>query len=97
MVTTVNRETESNVAVAAPVSEAAAASVDISAIPETPAELLGQWDAPRRNPMSAIVASLARFCSGLVGPGMTDMDRLNREIAEFQGHAGHARIMSSHH
>ena len=89
MVTTVNRETETSAAVAAPVVEPAAAAtavpaVDISAIPESPAELLEQWDTPKRSFMDVIMAALGRFWDATTGPGKTDLERMNRKIDEHQ-------------
>ena len=85
MVTTVNRETETSAAVTAPVVELAAApAVDISAIPESPAELLEQWDTPKRSFMDVIMAALGRFWDGTTGPGKTDLERMNRKIDEHQ-------------
>lgn len=91
MVTTVTRETESNTAVSAPVAEpvAAAPAVDISAVPESPAELLKQWEAPApKRPLihTVISATLVRVWDAITGPGMTEKDRVRREIAEFNGH-----------
>ena len=86
MVTTVNRETESTVVVAAPVVEPAA-NVDVSAIPETPAELLKQWDSPKRSMLMSIPSAIVSFLCSLSGPGMTDQDRVRREIAENNGYA----------
>ncbi len=87
MVTTVNRETETNVAVAVQVADTesaapAAAAVDISAIPETPDELLKQWDAPRRSFLQAISAALVSVWDSVIGPGKTDQERVNRKIFE---------------
>ena len=89
MVTTVNRETETSAAVAAPVVEPAAATtaapaVDISAIPESPAELLEQWDTPRRSLFQNIMAAFGRFWDATTGPGKTDLERMNRKIDEHQ-------------
>ena len=67
---------------------ATAAAVDVSAIPETPAELLKQWQAPRRPLLHTIVsATLVRLWDALTGPGMTDQQRVNRAIAEHNGYA----------
>ena len=85
MVTTINRETESPVVVAAPAVEPAA--VDVSAIPETPAELLQQWDAPKRSILLSIPAAIVNFWCSLSGPGMTEQGRIRREIAEINGSA----------
>ena len=95
MVTAINRETESNTAVAEPQAAApAAAAVDVSAIPETPAELLKQWDAPeQRSLLSAIPAAFAGLWDAVTGPGMTEQDRLRRNIAE---HNGYARVRGPH-
>ena len=101
MVTANTRETETSTAAsavaverAAPVNGAvidiSADVVDISAVPETPAELLKQWDvpAPRRPLIHAVVsATLVRLWEGITGPGMTQEQRLNRDIAEHSGYA----------
>lgn len=73
--------------VAAPaVTPATAAAVDVSAIPETPAELLKQWPAPRRPLLHTIIsATLVRLWDALTGPGMTEQERTNRAIAEHNG------------
>ena len=100
MVTTLNRETESSAVVAAPVVEPAAAApasapVDISAVPETPAELLKQWQAPApRRPLihTIVSATLVRIWDAIAGPGMTEQDRIRRDIAE---HNGYVRIYGS--
>ncbi len=91
MVTTVDHATESTVATAAPAAESAAV-VDISAIPETPAELLRQWEAPAdvaapRRPLLHVIVStvLVRIWDAIVGPPMTDRQRVNRELAEHRG------------
>ena len=89
MVTTVNRETETSAAVAAPVVEPAAATtaapaVDISAIPESPAELLEQWDTPRRSLLQNIMSAFGRFWDATTGPGKTDLERMNGKIDEHQ-------------
>ena len=79
--------------VVAPVSApaatpATAAAVDVSAIPETPAELLKQWQAPRRPLLHTLIsATLVRLWDALTGPGMTDRQRINRAIAEHNGYA----------
>lgn len=91
MVTTVTRETESNPVMSAPVAEpvTAAPAVDISGVPESPAELLKQWDAPApKRPLihAVVMASLVRIWDAITGPGMTEHDRVRREIAEFSGH-----------
>ena len=94
MVTTLNRETESSAVVAAPVVEPAAAApaaapVDISAVPETPAELLKQWEAPApQRPLihTMIAATLVRIWDALTGPGMTEQERVRRDIAEQNGY-----------
>ena len=67
---------------------ASAAAVDVSAIPETPAELLKQWQAPRRPLLHTVIsATLVRLWDALTGPGMTDQQRINRAIAEHNGYA----------
>ena len=90
MVTTLNRETESNAAVAAPVVEPAApasAPVNISAVPETPAELLKEWNTPRHPLLHTVIAAtLVRIWDALTGPGMTEQERVRRDIAEHKGY-----------
>ena len=101
MSTAITSETETTAAaaatIAAPVAAPAAApaaavasavAVDVSAIPETPAELLKQWPAPApRRPLlhTVISATLVRFWDALTGPGMTEQERVNRAIAEHNG------------
>ena len=91
MVTALKPENEANAAVAenaaAPAATAApVAAVDVSDIPETPAELLKQWDASRKPlPHRVVAATLAPVWNLLTGPGMTQRDRLNREVAEAKG------------
>ena len=90
MVSTATRETESNAAVTAPVVEpvaATSAAVDISAIPESPAELLKRWDAPKRSLIHIIPAAFVRIWDSLAGAGMTEQQRVRRDIAEFNGYA----------
>ena len=90
MVTTLNPKTESSAVVAAPVVEPAAAApasapVDVSAVPETPAELLKQWDtpAPRRPLIHTVVsATLVRIWDTITGPGRTEQERTDRKIFE---------------
>ncbi len=99
MVTTLNRETESSAVVAAPVVEPAAAApasapVDVSVVPETPAELLKQWDTPRRPLLHTVIAAtLVRIWDALTGPGMTEQERVRRDIAE---HNGYVRVRGPH-
>ena len=84
MVTAINPEIEAKSAVA---ETAEAAAVDVSAIPETPAELLEQWEAGRKPSVQAtIVASFVALWNVMVGPGMTERARLEREIAETRGY-----------
>jgi hypothetical protein len=88
MVTAINPETESKSAVAE-TAEAPAqpAAVDVSAIPETPAELLTQWEASRKPSVQAtIVASFVALYNIVAGPGTTSRARLEREIAETRGY-----------
>ena len=95
MVTTVTRETESNTAVSTPVVEpiTAAPAVDISAVPESPAELLRQWDTPKRPLIyTVIMSSVVRLWDAITGPGMTEQARVRRDIAE---HNGRTRVMGS--
>ena len=75
---------------AAPAAAVSAVAVDVSAIPETPAELLKQWPAPPpapRRPLlhTVISATLVRFWDALTGPGMTQQERVDRAIAEHNG------------
>ena len=57
------------------------------AIPETPAELLEQWEATRKPSVQAtILASFVALWNVVAGPGMTDQARLEREIAETRGY-----------
>ena len=96
MVTTLNRETESSAVVAAPVVEPAAAAVDVSRVPETPAELLKQWEAPApRRPLihTMIAPTLVRIWDALTGPGLTEQERVRRDIAE---HNGYVRVRGPH-
>ena len=88
MVTTLNREAESSAVVAAPaVATAPATAVDASSVPETPAELLKQWDTTRHPLLhTAIAATLVRIWDALTGPGMTEQARVRRDIAEHNGY-----------
>ena len=101
MTTTTTRESESTAIVAeplaaptaatAPAAAPSAAAVDVSAVPETPGELLRQWDTARRPLLHTIIAAtLVRIWDGLTGPGMTERERVNRAVAE---HNGFARIL----
>ena len=100
MVTALNTqaENETNAAVA----ETAAASpvvveraapyvadpIDVSRVPETPAELLKQWEAPApRRPLihTILSATLTPVWDAIAGPGMTRQQRVNREVAEYRG------------
>ena len=84
MVAAINPETETKSAVA---ETAEAAAVNVSAIPETPAELLEQWESTRKPSVQAtIVASFVALWNVVAGPGMTDQARLEREIAETRGY-----------
>ena len=93
MVTAQKSEAETTTAVAETaaipnvVVAPAAPAVDISAVPATPAELLKQWDAPAPRPslMQTVVSALAGVWDGITGPGMTQEQRVNREIAEYRG------------
>lgn len=96
MVTALKPEHEANAAVAetaaaptAVVERAAPATapVDISVVPETPAELLKQWDTPRHPLLHTVIAAtLVRIWDALTGPGMTEQERVRREIAESNGY-----------
>lgn len=88
MVTAINPETEAKSAVAE-TAEATTerAAVDVSAIPETPAELLEQWESARKPSVQAtIAASFVALWNVMAGPGMTKRARLEREIAETRGY-----------
>lgn len=87
MVTALKPENEANIAVAEnAAATASAAAVDVSRIPETPADLLKQWDISRKPLLHTVVAAtFVRLWNLLTGPGMTERDRLNREIAEAKG------------
>ena len=96
------------IAAAAPVT-AAPPVVDISKVPETPGELLAEWDRPAPSPTRAvtaapavviappaepkpllhqlIAATLVRCWDAIVGPAMTDRERIRRDIAQHHGHA----------
>ena len=80
MVTTATRQNETDVAVVAPVVETAA--VDISAIPESPAELLEQWDTPKRSFVHIITDVWNHVWDLVTGPAKTDQERVNRKIFE---------------
>ena len=85
MVTAINPETETKSAVAE--AAEASASVDVSAIPETPAELLEQWEAARKpSAQATILGSFVALWNVVAGPAMTDRARLEREIAETRGY-----------
>ena len=73
--------------VPAPVPQSVPAA-DISAVPETPADLLKQWT-PARRPLrrTVIAAAFVRIWDALTGPGMTEQERINRAIAEHRGFA----------
>ena len=76
---------------AAPFAATSAAAVDVSAVPETPGELLKQWDTARRPLLHTVIAAtFVRIWDGLTGPGMTERERVNRAVAE---HNGFARIL----
>ena len=93
MVTAQKTENEATAAVAETTATPAvvvapAPSVDISRVPETPAELLKQWEAPApRRPLihTVISAALVRVWDAIAGPAMTNQQRVNREIAEHRG------------
>ncbi|MCY4416010.1 MAG: hypothetical protein OXE87_06845 [Chloroflexi bacterium] len=80
MVTTATRQNETDVAVVAPVVETAA--VDISAIPESPAELLEQWDTPKRSVVQMIASVWNQVWDAVTGPAKTEQERVNRKIFE---------------
>ena len=91
MVTALNIEKTPRTAVAensAPVMDPpeTVAAADVSAVPETPAELLKQWDVSRKPLIHTIIAAaLVRAWNAIAGPPMTDRQRLNRDIAEARG------------
>ena len=92
MVTALKPEDKANTAVAenavAPAATTApAAAVDVSRIPETPAELLKEWDSSRKPLLHTVIAAtFVRLWNVMVGPGMTERARLEREIAETRGY-----------
>ncbi len=91
MVTTISRKSESSAAANTVLVDrpttSTAAPADISGVPETPAELLKQWDAPRRPLIHTVIsATLVRVWDAITGPGMTDQERSNRTIAEHNGY-----------
>jgi hypothetical protein len=88
MVTAIKPEIETKPAVAEiAVAPAETAAVDVSDIPETPAELLTQWEASRKPSVQAtIVASFVALYNIVAGPGTTARARLEREIAETRGY-----------
>ena len=71
---------------------ARATAVDVSAIPETPDELLKQW-APADKPLlhTVIATGLGNLWSHIAGPGMTAEQRIQREIAEHGRLADYVR------
>ncbi len=89
MVTALRTENEAPTTVAenaAPTKPVA--DVDVSAVPETPAELLKQWDITRRPLIHTVVAATCvRLWNALAGPGMTERQRLTRDIAEAKGNS----------
>ena len=61
-------------------------TVDVSAVPETPSELLKQWDVSRKPLIHTIIAiALVGLWNAIAGPPMTDRQRLHRDIAEARG------------
>ena len=85
MVTAINPEIEAKSAVAE--TAEARPAVDVSAIPETPAELLEQWESTRKpSVQETIIASFVALWNVVAGPAMTDKARLEREIAETRGY-----------
>ena len=68
------------------------ADVDVSAVPETPAELLKQWSAPTKPLIHAVIAAtLVRLWDALTGPGMTERQREQRAMYEHAGFANSVR------
>ena len=82
--TTVNKETENVIAMPlVKETESAAIPVDVSAIPETPEELLKQWTgADKISRVSKLVSGVAAFFAAFSGPPMTDQQKAQRELAE---------------
>lgn len=117
MTTLQERPTETRNAVDAPAAipttiaaPAAPPAVDISKVPETPGELLAEWDRPAPSAVATpavvvaapaidtpaapqpllhqlIAATLLRCWDAIVGPAMTDRERIRRDIAQHHGHA----------
>ena len=90
MVTALKPETEATIEIVeanpATVEAATPAAVDVTGVPETPSELLKQWDASRKPLIHTIIAAtLVRAWNAIAGPPMSDRDRLNRQIAEAKG------------
>lgn len=91
MVTALNTEKTPPIAadeISAPVMDPpeTVTAVDVSAIPETPAELLKQWDVSRKPLIHTVIAAaLVNAWNAIAGPPMTDRQRLKREIAEARG------------
>ena len=88
-------ETESRTAVVEQPTVVAATPVveiDLSGIPESPAELLKQWT-PSKKPLihTVIAAALVRWWDAIAGPPMSERDRSRREIAEHAGFVRHFR------
>ena len=88
-------ETESRTAVVeqpAVVAATPVVEIDLSGIPESPAELLEQWT-PSKKPLihSVIAATLVRWWDAISGPPMSERDRSRREIAQHGGYARHFR------
>ncbi len=88
-------ETESRTAVVeqpAVVAATPAIEIDLSGIPESPAELLKQWT-PSKNPPihTVIAAALVRWWDAISGPPMSERERSRRAVAEHAGFVRHFR------
>ncbi len=95
MTTIKERENETRNAVAERANIAApaqVADVDVSAVPESPAELLKQWSAPTKPLIHTVIAAtLIRVWDALTGPGMTERQREQRAMYEHAGFANSVR------
>ena len=82
--TTVNKETENVIAMPlVKEPESVAIPVDVSAIPETPEELLKQWTgADKISRVNKLVSAVGAFFAAFRGPAMTDQQRMQRVLAE---------------
>ena len=82
--TTLNKETENVIAMPlVKEPESVAIPVDVSAIPETPEELLKQWTgADKISRVNKLVSGVGAFFAAFLGPAMTDQQRMQRVLAE---------------